>query len=361
MGWSDMGRRSVSARDVADLAGVSRASVSRCFTPGASISAETRARVMAAAEKLGYQVNRLASGLIRNETGLVALIAAELATPYRASLIAALTRQLQAAGKLGVLINSDRSDDSVSRALHQAIAYRADAAVILSGMPARSLAETCQKNGMRLVLINRDEERPGSLRIRLDDAEAGAQALAQLLAVGCRRLALATSEAGTTSLVAREQGFRAAARAAGVELIEARRGITSYETGLDLGMALLARPDRPDGIFCTTDLMACGVMDVARWRLGIPVPQALSVIGFDDIPQAGWEGYGLSTFAQPVGEIARASVDWLCAPASPGPAGECRLAARFVPRASIRRPPGPVIGGESGAGGHFGQIPLQSP
>ncbi|WP_347265901.1 LacI family DNA-binding transcriptional regulator [Paracoccus sp. (in: a-proteobacteria)] len=335
-----MGRRSVSARDVASLAGVSRASVSRCFTPGASISAATRARVLAAAETLGYQVNRLASGLIRNETGLVALIAAEIATPYRAAMIAALTRQLQAAGKLGVLIDSERAEDSVSRALRQAIAYRADAAIILSGMPAAALAETCARNGMRLVLINRDEDRPGSLRIRLDDALAGRQACAQLLAAGCRRLALASSAAATASLVAREDGFCAAARAAGIDLLEVRRGATGYETGLDLGMLLLARPDRPDGIFCTTDLLACGVLDVARWRLGIPVPEALSVIGHDDIAQAGWEGYALATFAQPVEEMARAAVDWLCAPA--GPAAERRLAARLVPRASLRRPVAPA-------------------
>ncbi len=78
-----MSRNAVSAKDVAELAGVSRAAVSRCFTPGASVSAETRARIIKAADQLGYQVNRLASGLIRNETGLVALIASDMATPYR--------------------------------------------------------------------------------------------------------------------------------------------------------------------------------------------------------------------------------------------------------------------------------------
>lgn len=332
-----MTRRSVSARDVAILAGVSRASVSRCFTPGASISPETRSRILGAADSLGYQVNHLARGLIRNETGLVALIASEIGTPYRAQLLSALTRNLQSAGKLGVLINTDRSDESVERALRQAISYRADAAVFLSGMPARSLAETCLRNGMRLVLINRDEERAGSIRIRLDDAAAGRQALMHLLAAGCRHLALASSGAGTTSLVERERGFRTAAAQAGIDLTEARFGPTAYETGLELGMELLARPDRPDGIFCTTDLMACGVMDAARWRLGIDIPRDLSVIGFDDIPQAGWEGYGLSTFAQPVDEIAATSVAWLSRPAETGSDGICVLRAGFVARTSVRR------------------------
>lgn len=338
-----MSRRSVSARDVAELAGVSRAAVSRCFTPGASISPETRLRIMNAAETLGYQVNRLASGLIRNETGLVALIAAEIATPYRSKLLAELTRQLQVAGKVGVLINTDYSDESVEHALRQAISYRADAAIFLSGMPPPSLAETCLRNGMRLVLINRAEERPGSIRIRLDDAEAGQRAMAVLLAAGCRHIALASSEAGTTSITERERGFRDAAKAANIRLTEARFGPTAYETGLDLGMTLLARPNRPDGIFCTTDLMACGVMDAARWRLGIDIPGELSLIGFDDIAQARWEGYDLTTFAQPITEIAEASITWLSRPAeaSTGTSSgaQQKLRTRLIQRGSVRRPP----------------------
>ncbi|WP_323008799.1 LacI family DNA-binding transcriptional regulator [Paracoccus sp. (in: a-proteobacteria)] len=306
-----MSRRSVSAKDVADLAGVSRAAVSRCFTPGASVSPDTRLRILKAADQLGYQVNRLASGLIRNETGLVALIASEIATPYRSHLLSALTEALQQAGKVALVINTDRSDASVERAMRQAISYRTDAAIILSGMPDQSLAETCLRNGMRLVLINRDEEREGALRVRVDDAEAGRRAVAILFAAGCRRIALASSAADTPSLRGREHGFREAATRSGIDWIEERRGMTSYETGRTLGMALLARPDRPDGIFCTTDLMACGIMDVARWRLGIRIPEQLSLIGFDDIAQAGWEGYNLTTFRQPVDEIARRSIDWL--------------------------------------------------
>ncbi|MFD1796157.1 LacI family DNA-binding transcriptional regulator [Paracoccus aurantiacus] len=306
-----MPRTPASAKDVAELAGVSRAAVSRCFTPGASISPETRARILKAADTLGYQVNRLASGLIRNESGIVALISAEIATPYRAQLLAALTSALQKAGKVALVINTDRSDESVETALRQAISYRTDAAIFLSGMPARSLAETCQRNGMRLVLINREGQHPGSLIVRLPDEEAGRRAVSLLRAAGCRRLALASSLTGTPSLLGRETGFRAAAAEARIDWVEKRLGATSYETGLELGMALLTGPDRPDGIFCTTDLMACGIMDAARWRLGIRIPDALSIIGFDDIPQAGWEGYDLTTFRQPVDEIARQSVEWL--------------------------------------------------
>lgn len=330
-------RTGVSARDVAEAAGVSRAAVSRAFTPGASIAPQTRAKVMKAADALGYQVNSLARGLIRAESGIVALIVAELATPYRSALLAALTERLQEAGKVAMVINTDRSDVSVERALRQAIGYRTEAAVFLSGMPAVSLAETCLRNGMQLVLINRDEERPGSVRIRLDDNGAGRAAFGALVAAGCLRPALATSKAGTPSLAGRERGFREAAREAGVAVIVEAVGMTSYETGLDLGTRLMSRAERPDGIFCTTDLIALGVMDAARHRFGVAVPRDLSVIGFDDVPQAAWESYLLTSFAQPVEAIADACVDWLATskPASPE-ASLVTLPASLIWRGSVR-------------------------
>ncbi len=206
----------VSAKEVADRAGVSRSAVSRTFTPGASVSEETRRRVMEAAEALGYHVNHLARGLMRNESGIVCLIVSELDTPYRASLIRALTGQLQSASKIAMLINTDRSDDSVDQALRQAISYRADASIILSGMPDKSITDLCLKSGQRLVLINRDEDRDGALMINLDDADAARRSFIALLRAECRNFAFANSEAMTPSLMAREEGF--ARRAANMDL-----------------------------------------------------------------------------------------------------------------------------------------------
>ncbi|WP_199823829.1 LacI family DNA-binding transcriptional regulator [Labrenzia sp. OB1] len=327
-------KNKVSAKDVAELAGVSRTAVSRAFTPGASVSSETRAKVHAAAETLGYHVNNLARGLLTSRTGIVALISAEIQTPYRSLLLANLSEKLQAAGKVGLLINTDRSDESVAHALRQAISYRTDAAIVLSGMPDASLAETCLRNGMRLVLINRNEELPGTLRVRVDDFAAGRQAFASLAAAGCTRPALASSLAGTPSLEDRCRGFRAAAAEAGSEVLEEASGMTSYQTGLDVGTRLLTGAERPDGIFCATDLVACGVVDAARRRFKLRVPEDVSVIGFDDIEQASWESYNLTTFRQPVEDIADATITYLSEAADDTPR-TVTLQSRLVWRGSI--------------------------
>jgi DNA-binding LacI/PurR family transcriptional regulator len=326
----------VSAQEVAERAGVSRSAVSRTFTPGASVSPETRRKVLEAADALGYHVNHLARGLMRNESGIVCLIVSEIGTPYRSALLRALTQQLQLSGKIAMLINTDRSDGSVDLALRQAIRYRADASIILSGLPDKRIAQLCLRSGQRLVLINRDDGEEGPLRINLDDAGAARRILTAFLRAGCRKLAFANSESATPSLKARETGFRAAAKDMGIEVKVARYGATGYEAGRVLAQRLLTMADRPDAVFCATDLIACGFMDAARHQFSISIPEQLCVAGFDNIEQASWTSYDLTTFAQPVEEIAGEAVAWL----SGGPTDSGRqhvmLHAELVWRSSIR-------------------------
>ncbi|QXZ81440.1 MULTISPECIES: LacI family DNA-binding transcriptional regulator [Rhizobium] len=327
----------VSADEVAKRAGVSRSAVSRAFTPGASVSASTRQKVVQAAEELGYHVNHLARGLMRNESGIVCLIVSDVATPYRSALLRELTQQLQLAGKVAMLVNTDRSDGSVDRALQQAIRYRADASIIMSGLPDKSIAQLCLRSGQRLVLINRDDDQPGPLRINLDDTEAAQRVVTAFVRAGCRRLAFANSDAGTPSLMARETGFVAAAKAQGLDVTVERYGLTGYESGKVLAQRLLTKSERPDAVFCATDLLACGFMDAARHQFSISVPESLSIVGFDDIEQASWSSYELTTFAQPVMAIASEAVQWLSAEPSGDPDQTSkRLHAEFVWRGSVR-------------------------
>lgn len=332
-----MKKKFVSAQDVAALAGVSRSAVSRAFTPGASIAEDTRHRVVVAANTLGYQVNQLARGLMVNRSGIVCLIVTEMDTPYRSRLVRVLTQALQDAGSIAMIINTDRSDESVAQALQQTMRYRADASILLSGLPDRSIVQRCLDNGQRLVLINRDDPIEGPYRINLDDAGAAHQALDAFLAAGCRRLAFANSAVGTPSLIAREQGFLEAAQTHGLPVEVVRYGATLYQSGTMLAQSLLAGPNRPDAIFCVTDLIAFGVMDVARQHYGLRIPEDLCIIGFDDIEQAGWGAYELTTFAQPIAAIASATIAALSEGTSVNLIKQ-RLHSPLIWRKTVRQP-----------------------
>ena len=298
-------RAFISAREVAARAGVSRSAVSRTFTPGASVSAETRQRVLAAAAELGYHVNHLARGLMLRETGIVCLIVSDIESPQQARLVRAITGALQDAGKVAMVLSIEGTGHDAAAALRQTLNYRADATVVMSGTPSEALVQTCLDNGQRLILINRDTRADGPDTVRLDNAGAARIALTLLIRAGCRRLAVIGTELGTPSLRTREEAFVAAARAVGLEPAVERIGlITSYDNGAAAAHRLLAATAPPDGIFCVNDVTACGVIDAARHDFALRVPEDLSVIGFDDIKQAAWLSYGLTTFSQPIGEIA---------------------------------------------------------
>ena len=138
-----------------------------------------------------------------------------------------------------------------------------------------------------------------------------------------------------------------AAEAAGLQVSVERFGTTSYESGQILAHRLLTRRDRPDAVFCVTDLLACGFMDEARHRFALRIPEDLCIAGYDDIPQASWSSYNLTTFTQPVALFAEDAVNWLVAQerkeerdsANAGleTAGETRsYQAEFIWRGTIR-------------------------
>ena len=296
-------RSFVSAQMVADLAGVSRSAVSRTFTDGASVSEATRRKVLSAANALGYHVNHLARGLIQDRSNIVCLVVSDVTTPFRARMLEILTSRLQSIDKVAMVINTGGDSDSVSAALQQALRFRADATVVLSGTPAASLVETCIASGQRVFLINRDDHLEGSENLAVDNEAAAAEAVFLLRRAGCRRLAVVSSEAETPSLVARHRAFTTAAKAAGVEAALVRVGPTSYASGVEAARPLVSRSNAPDGVFCVTDLLALGFMDAARHEFGLTIPKDLCVVGFDDIEQANWESYKLTTFAQPAAEM----------------------------------------------------------
>lgn len=296
-------KASISAHKVAERAGVSRSAVSRTFTDGASVSPSTRAKVIAAANELGYHVNHLARGLIQHRTGIVCLIVAEMQTPFQATIVEMATRRLQAIGKVVMVLNTAGQPENVEAALRQTLNYRADATVVVSGSPPASLVKTCIDNGQRVILINRDDPLTGPEFISVENESAAREACLMLHRAGCQRLAVVSSTAGTPSLMTRERAFVAAAAELGIEAMVCRAGPTGYKTGADGARQLLAASRRPDGVFCVTDLLALGFMDAARLEFRMQIPDDLCVVGFDDISEAGWLAYDLTTFRQPLSEI----------------------------------------------------------
>ncbi|MCJ8507458.1 LacI family DNA-binding transcriptional regulator [Rhizobium lemnae] len=287
--------RFISAHEVAQRAGVSRSAVSRTFTHGASVSSATREKVIRAAEELGYQVNDLARGLLANRSQLIGMIASDAETPFRSQQIAALSRLLIESGRVPVLITTDQTE--AGRASHATLLrYRAEATIILSGMPSKAFVDLAQRNGQPLIAIGRSEVGPD--HIRINNALAAETAVGLFAARGMRHIGLITSSVGSPNLVEREEAYTRKARDLGLEVHVERAERTNYDGGTLAASLLLTKERKIEGVFCVNDLMAFGLMDYARDVLGLAIPADLSVIGLDDVPEARWGAYRLTTFQQ---------------------------------------------------------------
>ena len=302
----------VTSVDVARLAAVSQSAVSRAFTPGASVSEATRLKVMEAARRLGYRPNAHARSLITKRSRIIGLVLSQLENLFYPVALQQLARSLQQEGYhvLLFLADGNNSDELVSEILQ----YHVDGIVLAATTLSSPLAQRCCDADIPVVLFNRVmESDAGSAvgSVRSDNLEGG-RAVARFLATsGHRRIAYIAGQEQSSTNLERERGFREGLAEHGLRIWA--RGVGNYDPGqaYAAALALFDNPERPDAVFVASDHMAFPVMDALRHRLGLRVPEDVSVVGFDDVPQAAWDSYRLTTFQQPLAAMVDATVGLL--------------------------------------------------
>ncbi|ENB2567578.1 LacI family DNA-binding transcriptional regulator [Yersinia enterocolitica] len=297
----------VTASDVARLAGVSRSAVSRTFTPGASVSEKTRQRVQAAATELGYQVNIIARSMITGSSNFIGLVTAGFDNPFRSKLLAPLAHHLAIQGFMPLLMNAD-DPRQLKPQLRELLSYHVAGVILTSGAPPLSLAEEYLARKIPVTLINRQTELDGADQVCSDNAQGATLAAHHLLAQGVTVAGFIGENAHNFSTRQRHQGFEQALTDHGQPLasIFCERG--GYEAGWDAAAALVAQCPDLDGLFCATDMLAMGAMDYLHRHLP---QQPVRIIGFDDIPQATYAAYQLTTIRQDTDCLAQTAVNLL--------------------------------------------------
>ncbi len=292
-----MARGFVTAEEVAKRAGVSRSAVSRTFTPGASVSQAVRRKVLKAARELGYRVNRLAQGLNNDRSNLIGVVGTNLSAPFISKQLDLLSIGLLRRGLQCLLLNAADARKDIAPLIELLFEFRAQAIVVLSGEPPSSIVDECIANGVRLILVNQRLDRTDTNMVLSDDSHGADLAALRLIAAKCQKVAVVSSASQTPAQVRRATAFTQRMQTAGVEVVAWSDGPTGYESGYQAGCEIL-RDKKIDGAFCVTDLLALGFLDAARIEMHRRVPEDVSVIGFDDIPQAGWKSYDLTTIVQ---------------------------------------------------------------
>ncbi|MGV8988828.1 MAG: LacI family DNA-binding transcriptional regulator [Cypionkella sp.] len=301
------GARKPTSFDVAKLAGVSRAAVSRTFTPDASVSPETREKVHKAAAELGYRVNYLARSLTNSRSDLVGVIVAGFDNPFRALQVEQIAQALLARNLRPILLPTSMHADT-PHLIGQLLQYAVSGVVVTSDAPPSSLCEECAAQGVPIVLINKGDEIDFVDRVITDDLTAGTMAANYLIERGARRPAVMGAAKVSFTVRKRISAFVARCAALGVEARMLPIALNDYQSGFAEAEGLAE--SGIDALFCTTDYLACGVVD----RLTARQPNAkfrLPIIGHDNIPQASWAAYDITTFLQPCDLQAKLAVDLL--------------------------------------------------
>lgn len=303
----------ITASDVAQLAGVSRSAVSRTFTKGASVAPETRARVMEAARELGYRVNFLARSLKDQSTRLVGLIVSDMDHSMRSHLVDGLSRALVEHDYRPVLLPTSRGEDT-TRVIDMMLHYNVSGAIVTSDASPQEIARECARHDVPLVLVNKAVMGGNVANVGHDTTSAGRLAAQALAEAGCRRVAIARQRRASHTIDLRLAAFRAACADLGLSVVTEFTGeAQNYLGGRSAGRAFLSQSEPIDGIHCANDFLALGFLDVLRHEGGLSVPEDLKLVGCDDIDEAGWLSYDLTTVRQSVPELTDAAISALLA------------------------------------------------
>jgi LacI family transcriptional regulator len=336
---------SVTIRDVARLAGVSVATVSRVLNASAPVREATRARVLDVARQLRFSPNTAARTLSRQRAGALGVILPDLYGEFFSELLRGIDQEAQRAHH-ALLVSSSHHDSRGIGVAVRAMRGRVDGLLVMAPDVEAALLADVLPHGVPTVLLNGPSVDADVHEITVDNF-GGARAMTRhLLSIGHARIGFIAGAARNHEASERERGHHAALREARVAIdptLEVR-GDFSEDGGWRGTRELLARVPRPSVIFAANDAMAVGALSALR-EAGIAVPDEVAVAGFDDIPVARFLNPPLTTVRVGIaalGERAAALVLAALAERSP-PGAEPRravLPAELVIRDSCGAPAG---------------------
>ncbi|KQS66011.1 LacI family transcriptional regulator [Modestobacter sp. Leaf380] len=296
--------------DVAQLAGVSHQTVSRVLNDHPYVKDETRERVLAAMAKLGYRRNLTARALARRQSDTIGVIAFDTTLHGPASTLFSLEQAARAAGYEVHVVTVPDPDpqafaDAVDRLVDQSVcgvvvlAPQRAAVQVMAGLPA-DLPAVAVEGGAA----------PGVPSVVVDQFDGALQATRHLIELGHTEIAHVRGREDWLEANARADGWRQAVLAAGLTAREPLAGDWSARSGYDAGLLLHERWPEVTAVFVGNDHMALGLVR-ALSEAGVDVPGDVSVVGFDDIAEAGYLRPPLTTVHQDFAEVGRRCVDVL--------------------------------------------------
>jgi DNA-binding LacI/PurR family transcriptional regulator len=333
----------VSIQDIAQAAGVSHSTVSRALRDSTLISAEVRENIHAIASKMGYVPNALAQSLQGRKTNTIGIIVPTIADPFLADVVAGI-ESVARPSQYSVLLTATHNDPEIERQGLETFRQRRVDGVIMT--TTRGLPSTLALKSNPFVLINNESEqsRPNLHHVIVDDLGGTLLATKHLIHLGHTKIAYVGVSSRTRSNQKRLQGFRDAMDGAGIQIDPNRVIIDACMTAEpddDIcagrsALPLLLAHDATAAV-CYNDMVAIGLQMACRDQ-DVRVPEALSIVGFDDIPLASYSQPALTTVHQPRKDIGNVGMQTLLNLIDGKPARNLIVSARLITRDTTSPP-----------------------
>lgn len=329
-------------RDIAALAGVSVATVSRVLNGRPDVSSATRDMVRRHIRERGYVTSRTARALASGRTGLIGLTVPYMVDHYFAQILTGATEAVyERDARLVVCPTRSEHDREVSL-LERLMHGTTDGALLIAPSETPAELAALRRRAYPFVVVDPPDTLDEDIPVVCAAGWSGARtATEHLIALGHTRIGAITGARGQRASRDRMAGYQAALFAASLPVNPALvvESDFSIEGGYRAALHLLAQGDAPSAIFAFNDNMALGVLRAARER-GLDVPRRLSVVGFDDLEMAALVTPELTTVRQPLQEIGRvaAGVLYRLLDGQPLDATRIELSTRLVVRASTAAP-----------------------
>lgn len=331
--------RKATATDVAKLAGVSKWTVSRAFTPSASISERSREKVLSAASQLGYKPNLLARGLSKKQSNIIGLVVDNFENPHKLMMLNQVSLQLQQQGKTAMMLNiSDPTN--VSQMLTQADQFQVDGLIFLGTAITDELLQLARDiQHIPLVVLGRSSDIADINVVSTDDQLAGQQIAQLMLEQGYQRFAFISGPQSQSTWLGRFESFRHRLQEHQLDVeVHLAAGQYHRERGFAVMDEYLREvgSDHCQAVFCENDILAIGCMDAIK-RHGCEI----AVVGFDDIELANSESFQLTSYRQPLSKMVEQALQ-LIAQSQEGVnktfAGELVLRRSHLPHSESKAP-----------------------
>ncbi|WP_084884144.1 DNA-binding transcriptional regulator CytR [Vibrio sp. qd031] len=301
-------------KDVADLAGVSTATVSRALMNPEKVSVSTRKRVEEAIVEAGYAPNSLARNLRRNESKTIVVIVPDICDTYFSEIIRGIEDAALEQGYLVLLGDASKHKGRENAFVNLVFTKQADGMILLGSDVPFDVSKEEQRNLPPLVMSCEYAPELELPTVHIDNLTAAYDIVNHLTSIGHRRVAQISGPITSPLSNFRHRGYQQALRRSGGALNDGftAYGDFSFDSGAQLAKELLSSSLAPTAIFCHNDAMAIGAMQTVK-KMGLRIPEDISVVGFDDIQYSAYTDPPLTTVKQPRYEIGRESALMLLA------------------------------------------------